>query len=146
MNKVEGFAKLIGVDLDKTFKVIFPKENKLICLAKISKCYGISINQSFIEEDSLAELERDVINNLLVGSYIAVKDFIPNYGKVYWTIEKAVDGKLFITSYLFHGTPYDYALLEKGWVFGNEVEASSYIESIEKELEKLDKKYGISGN
>lgn len=146
MNKVEEFAKLIDTELDKIFKVLNVHNSKIICTAELSECYGIRVEENFTEEESLAEIERDVLNGLLVGDYIAVKNFIPNYGKVYWTIEKSVDGKLFITSYLFHGTPCDYALLEKGWIFSSAIEASSYIESVEKELKELNKKYGISGN
>lgn len=148
MNKVEEFAKLLEIELNKEFK-IKNKQGNIICTASLDKTSGLNIIEqfgNFLDIYGNAATNDLVINGLLTGTYSIIKPFIPSPGKTYYYISGSIYSGLHILSSKFSGKPSEYAMLEKDWFFNTEKDAQDFIKFMEKQLKKLNRKYGISGN
>lgn len=131
-NLIPQIAKILGVELyeefeikdrhgelisDKTYK--FGKNTLLYCYQDDDICYTAS---------------RTTLQSLLNGKYEIVKiPWKPKKGDIYYSFN-LVYGIWVVCQHILTGSPFDYALLDKGWVYSTCEEAEAALPKVAKEL------------
>lgn len=127
-NLIPEIAKLLGVELGEEFQVKGDDESTYIFTddgLKVTYDGGIGI----------AEISSDAaFVALVMGKDEIVKlPWKPQMFETYRSFD-IVYGKLVVCFLKWTGLPYQYALLDKGWVYRSEKEAKAALPSVAKEL------------
>lgn len=131
-NIIPEIAKLLGVELGEEFELKDKQDN---CVS--TEIYKFS-------EDSLLYRYRDheryytalskTLYPLFRGDYEVIKlPWKPKEGDYYYHFD-LIGGKWIVRAAMWLGIPYEYALLDKGWVYKTCGEAEAALPKVAKEL------------
>lgn len=128
-NLIPEIAKMLGVELGEKFKI--KGEDELMT-------YRFSSDGLQVTYGDGIELPYISTNLVLVVLVTGEKEIIklpwkPQMFETYRSFD-IVYGKLVVCFLKWTGLPYQYALLDKGWVYRSEKEAQAALPSVAKEL------------
>lgn len=126
-NLIPGITKMLGVELGEEFKVdkydemTFKfAENMLVARADFK---GAKWGITYV-----------VLSELLGGEVGVIKlPWKPKEGESFYSFY-IMYGKWVVSHYIWFGSPINYALLDKGWIFRTCKEAQAALPSVAKEL------------
>lgn len=127
-NLIPEIAKLLGVELGEEFQVKGDDESTYIFTDD-----GLKV--TYDGAIGIAEISSDAaFVALVMGKDEIVKlPWKPQMFETYRSFD-IVYGKLVVCFLKWTGLPYQYALLDKGWVYRSEKEAKAALPSVAKEL------------
>mgnify|MGYP004592640703 CR=1 FL=1 len=131
-NLIPKIAEMLGVELGEEFK-IKDKHGEFVS----DKTYEFSENTLiyFHQDDNIYRIvSRTTLCSLLNGNYEVVKlPWKPKKSDDYYTF--ALYGeKWTVWSYEWKGSPEDYALLDKGWVYRTKAKAETTLPKVAEEM------------
>lgn len=126
-NLIPEICKMLGVELGEEFKI---KGYKLT--------YMITDDKWLMATDDSPETGWTSANTLFVdllnGDVEIVKlPWKPKKGETYYTFE-LLNGKWIVRLFCWGGSPDEYALLDKGWIYRTEKEAEAALPKVAKEM------------
>lgn len=122
-NLMPEIAKMLGVELGEEFKI---KGYDPTCWFDLD---GLHFD-GWVAEDE----EDAMLHNLLCGEAEIIKlPWKPKKGDVYFTFGLLGD-KWVVRSLWWGGSPEEYALLSKGWMYRTEKEVQAALPTVAKEL------------
>lgn len=124
-NLIPEIAKMLGVELGEEFKIIRGND-----MGK----YYFEDGKLYKERDGLDLSAPTMLIELIAGNAEIVK--LPWKPKMFETYRSfdIVYGKLVVCYIKWTGLPYQYALLDKGWVYRTKEEAQAALPAVAKEI------------
>ena len=109
-NHMEEVAKILGVELDEEFEIVFSQPSNCKAIAKITQ-NGVNVVETNIFD--AYNFKAYLLKDLLVGSYaIKRKPWKPQYGDYYWAVSaNPMDSFCYIK---WEGTISDYSNYKLG--------------------------------
>lgn len=132
-NLIPEIAKMLGVELGEEFN-IKDKHGEFVS----DKTYKFSENAFSIyycqDEGAYRTVSRTTLQSLLNGKYEIVKiPWKPKKGDIYYSFN-LVYGTWVVCQHILTGSPFDYALLDKGWVYRTCEEAKAALPAVAEEM------------
>ena len=123
-NLIPDIAKMLDVEINESFKLAgYDNAN-----------FRFTENRFWQENGNLCEERSDILAMLLAGNEIIIKlPWKPKKGDTYYTFELLGD-KWGVRSSWWGGSPDEYALLEKGWIYRSQEEAEAALPKVAKEM------------
>lgn len=130
-NLIPEIAQMLGVELNEEFKIKGYDDSN----TRTYKFTAQGLRVKLVEHPEATEFNAlAALNSLLVGDVEIVKlPWKPQMFETYRSFD-IVYGKLVVCYLKWTGLPYQYALLDKGWVYRSEKEAQAALPSVAKEL------------
>ncbi len=126
-NLIPEIVKMLGVEIKEEFKLstndaLYMFDGRALCVKDCSglwKCNNLTAQE---------------LSDLLHGQCEIIKlPWKPKVGEIYYSFT-CTYGKWDISRFLWSKHPYDYALLEKGWVYRTREEAEAALPKVAEEL------------
>lgn len=130
-NLIPDIAKMLGVELGEEFKIKGYDDSN----TRTYKFTAQGLRVKLVEHPEATEFNALVaFNSLLVGDAEIVKlPWKPKKGETYYTFE-LLSGKWVVNQLWWVGTPYEYAMLDKGWLFRTKEEAEDALPKVAAEM------------
>lgn len=126
-NYMADIAKMLGVELGEKFKIKGYE-------AYTCKLDNQGLKSIYGNDTKMSAVNDDVLVSLLSGANEIVKlPRKPEMGEIYFSFGLS-NGKWIVGLSWWGGIPYEYALLEKVWVFKTRAEAEATLPDVAKEL------------
>ena len=126
-NYMADIAKMLGVELGEKFKIKGYE-------AYTCKLDNQGLKSIYGNDTKMSAVNDDVLVSLLSGANEIVKlPRKPEMGEIYFSFGLS-NGKWIVGLSWWGGIPYEYALLEKGWVFKTRAEAEATLPDVAKKL------------
>lgn len=127
-NLIPEIARMLGVEIGEEFKVegVADKTYKFI-IDELIVCGEKNANHGYVSANMM-------LVSLAKGDANLIKlPWKPKKGDAYYTFE-IFRGKWVVRSLWWTGAPYNYALLDKGWVFRTKEEAEDALTKVAAEM------------
>jgi hypothetical protein len=126
-NLIPEIAHMLGVEIWEEFKVVYKVGFEIIC--NFTK-EGVFVH----EEGCSGKHDKELLTDIICGKAEIVKlPWKPKKGDVYFTFGRLGD-KWVVRPLWCDGSPNEYALLEKGWVYRTYEEAEAALPKVAKEM------------
>lgn len=125
-NLIPQIAEMLGVTLGEEFKVVYKTGFEIIC--------NFTMAGVFVHKGDSGRYEKELLADIICGRAEIVKvPWKPKKGDIYYSFN-LVYGTCVVCQHVLTGSPFDYALLDKGWVYRTRKEAEAALPKVAAEL------------